>query len=1834
MNESQRHLQTEVGKNDADKNLQWQLEGLKGDIVKDLTREQLSRLESGIQQQDFLRADQEDQTRLLAQIEGTTLENDEAREVFFGSLEQRLTVLLVLLIRSRQLNYQAFTTGNQQGLLDDLRSRKDQLRIGTANGNRELLPQENTLLDALARLPNHSVPKVRETWVTLLSELKSNVRAMGFAADIVSATDRGEAPQAPGNASEEEKGIWKDIKDQWEKIPPGIKRAALITAAVGGGIYLLNKLFNSESGGSSFSKLLGVGALIAGGVYIAGKFMSVDRLWGMFRGKFDGLNQEKFMEGLAAFKRGDLREARRIWGSHSDEIMNEIRGETREVTDENGIQWVRPKEALKNYMHDMGDSLLPVTSWMREHSVELTLVGGYLCIRNFDAVKGGLSSGYESLVGFAHLLGSHPIRSTLILSAFFVGLAEADERFLLPKNGQQLKLLLTQKRQELAAFLEREGFGPLSSEQLEAASKIISGEEPLTKYKEQLQDLTSQALTKLTDKIRLTPVEKIRMENARGFTSFIDQLKIQGMRESEPGKVLIQQAEKLLQKIQLEGGVTMEEIDALRIIAQKASIDFLVKDGYIYWGRKNNEGKWVDQMGAVIQENQLRCLAVNPNLKIEEQYEAANRFLPNPESIISALGGGFLRRPFEQLRNTSAEVIEGYREGLLNGTYVLVVEEGGTYLMEGATQKYFEMPKQLLTLVTHPIHGQFSAKEFIFEYGEGMVPVMVLGVASSLGNLRLPTGFGRALLETAFYPITGASDVYRFSKTRMIGPFFQGAKNGETAVAKMANGFAEVGRHNIGIQVIERYHLISGRLRALRSAFGGEMRDLIRAQDSLREALSMLRSAEGGGVASGMRIDAARRAISNSPVDIVKPIANTVSGGDANMAIETVQKAIKYFEDLEAGMSTLQSLKAGKAISPSELQILRNLSKDDTMAEVFRNVMKQFGVAEDKLDLVRNALKSEEGLDVITNVFRQANILGEGLSETNIVLKGAAEAVDAARATSIATEVARTGSMRAAAEELLRASRGATNIHPAQLEGLRSLANAHPDDLRGALKALDLADDQIEVALRALTAADQSQVQLFAALQEAKVLPDTVSLRVAISESQELNQAMKILAEGGDLKPQHFEALQQLGKTDEAADVLKAAGVPAQAADEIAATLKTESSLNRIVSRMARVLPEVKIPFASGLIRIAKFAPPALAAVGAVAAIWEARQQYALAEEFKSNPDVVAYLKVKAYTTGTVGVVGLAADIGITIAVGASAAAVPLILLTGSLMLIQEAVVSAMEAAAEQEMEADDFYQLALREGQRISGVRPPQIPEGQRPNAEQMSELMMASMKIQDQGKRYLLHQWYTTGNDLEIGERTLAAYSTWTTEDLHEGRSNTRSDMIQALIKLDTPAPLQKDPVYMGYRFKYITAVTADLNVESYAQAQLYLAQSKVFADTMRFREVNGQPVIYRLKTGPDTTEEITVSEVKYNLETISSQDVVKIFNAVSGANTAEFINTIGNPLFRRISSLDPNYLQFSLNVLQAYLQANIDQKGSNERYDRLDKLSGLLEIWMRSLGIPYVRSQDAESYFDEEIEGVEKVLSFENLSEEEVRHEMEGRMPNSPGTAAFYILAQYFGYTGMPNIGQLRLFFNERNAARTGVYWDGKNWRVNETWDYDDNSWRAWVPMTDSENTNVAAQRVIAAFRAEPDEIIESDRDSALDMHHRDDLERRIIMVNALANRMQSAYDTTRERLGGEGETRDVLRSPTAEFLTSLPGEVAAEAKRRAEATAEGARSFVANPTEGLRMAGEQAVEELSNANRSIVNSLDRATGGEYSRNVNNFRSRIGSVLSSLNPFSKEE
>lgn len=89
-------------------------------------------------------------------------------------------------------------------------------------------------------------------------------------------------------------------------------------------------------------------------------------------------------------------------------------------------------------------------------------------------------------------------------------------------------------------------------------------------------------------------------------------------------------------------------------------------------------------------------------------------------------------------------------------------------------------------------------------------------------------------------------------------------------------------------------------------------------------------------------------------------------------------------------------------------------------------------------------------------------------------------------------------------------------------------------------------------------------------------------------------------------------------------------------------------------------------------------------------------------------------------------------------------------------------------------------------------------------------------------------------------------------------------------------------------------------------------------------------------------------------------------------------------------------------------------------------------------------------------------------------------------TPALHALKRLAEYFGYNGPTSEKKLKAFFNEDTASYHGLYWDGKEWVLQERgWESDDEMGSAL--------NSLLIKKIVARMREQPDNILEHRSDS---------------------------------------------------------------------------------------------------------------------------------------------
>lgn len=1902
--------------------LRLRLAALDQQVSQEEARKQLEGLKGGMElQQEAQQQESREVQYILSKLEGK-LENAPERTSIMSSIQNRLTLELAVLVEDGEITEGQLSQNSLEATLNTLKGKAGSIKVRSAAGERNLYAHEQSVLNIPGLLKNHSNEEVKKAWEQMSQSMQHNVQLMRASSRLVS----GKNPEQSltGSMSEGLKNAWNGVVDRW-KNGSNMDKAMIIAggaAAVGLLFSLGKKLFGSNESGSrsgSLLGILGVGAAIAGGVYLYNRLMNPMKAYEKLKDLIPNMNQEQFTRGLRAHLAGDEAGARAAWGTSYDTLSSALgrRPQTKSpersqsTVDEDGVEWVEPREAISNYMEGMKEAMLPMTAWMQDHSLELSLIGSYVLIKNFDAVKGGLTMTKESIVGYGVYMKNHPLKALFGVTAFIMLLKEADNNLKLPKNGAEMKKFLQAKRTDLVSYLHREGFGDVPQDHIDAAADIIAGEKSVTDYKDQFKDIADQAVVALAEKLRLSPEEKIRQENIRGLESFSNQIKILGKHNSPEGKAVLLKAELLVSKMQTQQDLSREDIQALENLAKPLNIHFLIKDGYVFYGEKNAQGEWMDATGAKIEEGDLRCLSVDPSLDKDRQLESANHFSPVPGDISSAFMGGFVRRPYEQVRNTGAYSVEKLREGIIGGTLQIVFLEGGSYVLDGVSKKYVEVPLSLVRMVASPLTGEeFTAKEFLFTYGEGMLPVLVLGAASSLVNFRMPFkgGVFKAVLETGLYPIKGTAESWRLTKTKIYAPFMEGVRSAEGVGGRLKAGVESVYNLNKG-RLIERSHLMTGHFRALLTR--SDMIEVIRSQDALREALSHLRAGEGA-FRQRAKVDLAKKILANASSGELRVVEELLDSGNIQRSTDVVLSAIEYYEDLEKGISSMKSLKSGTAIAPSELENLRKLAKNDAFEAIFKNTLGRMKLASPtELDTVRNLLRGEESLDALADGLKRAGLIADNIEDLKVLFKAeeAAEsagklrrvldftidmlskggaltrdgavwmwkalsgerasaayrrawegisslpgmtqeklstlvegirnsekwsdlksafrsseviALDAtAEAVDGAMDLARTADLLKDADLMkdtfaaIRAGEGVDIVKLTKLDDLLRTVEG-TEEASKVLREMGMVDDQIEATIRAFKTAESPAgladvLKRTGLIAAADIVPASRAalegVETASRTIKNLDTALDAIKNGREISYLQLRALQQAAQGSDFKLMLRNAEVAAEQVDVVADLLKTQKELGALADGL-KATEALKLgKGVRGLIAVARIGGPALAVGGVVAGGFEAHQAHMMANLFQSNKELSDIYRNKrnaniaaALASFTIDVAAIAGSrygtalaasaLGRGVAYVGGAAALPLTVIIENIRYVYSAASDASQEIARTD---DDWLKEASQKGFTASGVDAKEwsrlIEKKDQLDEFEMKRLSILSEQIKDANKQYLLHALVNTGVDTGAGEAYNAIFTTNEMDQFRDGRQETVSKILSALIKLDTgnkPAP------YNQYRMKYINAKVSSF--DDIEKARKVLDTSILFADVMQNRD---QVLSYDYSDGGKRT--INLRDEKFDADKIQIGEVFAVMSTVEQLNDNALKAEIGEKLYERVTGLDKNYLNYAVNVMMLYTQEKVVANPTaslNEKDLKIQKTAEMMRRYLLMNGYQFTNMPNLSNPSDH-MEDINKVIFDESSSDESITDAMAGYVPRSKGVAALYVYAQATGYKGSANIGSLEKYFTPEKADWIGIYYNkdadlpgGGEWVVSEEGIESDNE--------AGSNPDTAVLKMIEYIKEDPGNILTSRFDYITDLTTRDDQKRREKWMLELARRMERAYEkssapaSTQEYQGSTSVISNLLDVDT--WKESL-GETA-------ETIGEGITTAVTSTRDAIS-------STLSSAGDTI-SSLGSAIGGLFS------------------------
>src|SRR5690606_23225191 len=207
--------------------LQESLKDLGIQVTEEQTRESLENLRSGV---DLQQAAQEQESREVNELirladQERGLEQVEVRERFMSDVQQRLAVVLAMLVNDGELTEAQLTPANISATLAQLETNKAALKVSASAGERNLYAHEQGLLGMTSKLSQHANAEVKEAWENMTKHLANNVRLMRVAAAAISSSEN------ETSWSDEAQEMFDTVKEQWGKLSPTTKGLAIAGGA-------------------------------------------------------------------------------------------------------------------------------------------------------------------------------------------------------------------------------------------------------------------------------------------------------------------------------------------------------------------------------------------------------------------------------------------------------------------------------------------------------------------------------------------------------------------------------------------------------------------------------------------------------------------------------------------------------------------------------------------------------------------------------------------------------------------------------------------------------------------------------------------------------------------------------------------------------------------------------------------------------------------------------------------------------------------------------------------------------------------------------------------------------------------------------------------------------------------------------------------------------------------------------------------------------------------------------------------------------------------------------------------------------------------------------------------------------------------------------------------------------------------------------------------------------------------------------------------------------------------------------------------------------------------
>lgn len=1786
-------LTDKLGKNDKEKQLQWQmgeLDKLSADVRKGLIENALEDLKTDVENG---KEDQKDTQELLkAAKDPKVLDQQKTREKFFGNVEMRLSILMVQLIESGSISNADVLSTSPQQLLQFLGSKVSELRVNGKGGKKEALSaHQKETIQVAQLLPNHPLSSVKEGWKTLSNELQANVKAMGFAAEIVkeslaqkkdkqdSKMDKPTVKPPPG-LSKKEEDTWTHMKEEWDKFSP-TKQVIIAALASVASIVAFNWVWGAAKGASKGNKSSIAGlALLGGGIYLASQYLPFGDLLNKLKGVKDKIDIKKLEGAHKLVQKGHFKMARVLLGKNADRIFKESgwdkleeeakreeeKEEDLEKLDETNS--ITISEALKKVSDEVKVSFLePIYREFKKNPKAYAAISLYLAQTKVGStilkyITKGVGKvgvlGSQVLFGIAKLflyitktLGKTVVKHP-ILSAALVG-----------------GVLAAQHESVASAFS-----GTTADKKKKG---IETGKKAIKKVGEIRIPTEKSAYVKSVQE----KIEAYKSSNPKEDFSFLPSAEqVESSYEYLVGQEKLPDLQKAISDISINAGI---EVMKGSVTSKDEYLHQKVKDGFDIFSSNIRTLRHHEEDIKLREKYQAlegKLLQVSVHLDRGEQLKAQQvkeliNFCSDIDSISLTIDGPYIA--WSHLKD--GKMLPGYPEQLF-------LDPG--FESDNRDERVKAAMKMIGKRGQNPVEGLVKTANVIADelhlawseiYGEEKMP-KTAEERGKVMSLELKKGTGAICTAAGYVYWAKLKDgVWNMVK---IGP-----QTTFESLIKMNDGeleAAEVGV-NFGSGIVS-VTIAAATSSAIKKVLSAPKVGIPLFKHMPRVAKIITWQVSGPLMLIEDSI-AIKRGVQNIPGRLKAWKSLRQSNKFEKLAKASLYKKLRISEGqikaLESSAEQLQKLYKAKAgLVRARLYGVDELSKFDEVKGILSNT-----------SLDPNRVGSVTG----TRADEVMKIVDEAIAEQEAIRKAAKAGVES------------TVDTAEAAVDVAKSTKGSwLKDIPDEYRGFMDEAG----DLRKPASFMDDAAD-LGKGGSFMDEGVEGVGKLSQSLREVEGVGEAAAKTTQAAEvakqTAKFDEALEIVKNGGHLTIEQFGELRRASEADQLADGLKSIGMADDAAEAAAKAMKTEKELGK----MMKALDALGVfKFGRGLKGLMELTGKLMKVLGPVAGIagagfygYEGYVAYQMAQATENNPELKNAFMNKSWTGGSAAV-GELLIVGAEI--GGAVALLPAMIIGAGIMAAAHMATSAFEAEAEIAMKSNDYLKLGKAKG------------------------------------RNELLHRWYTTGDDLGAGESYSSFFRIkYSTESFHMERSTTRLKIVEALLLMEGGAEELEKSDFNTYRMRYIMAVTTDLDVANFHDGQKVLESSRLFASIMSKRD---KVLEYRTGAGEEGLRKINLSDPSYDADKISRTQIPLIMQ-VARRNTADRMqeNLAGLssqeekvPLMSRITGIDPNYLNYAVNVIFEYLGGE-SEGVSDEDLLKWQKLAMNIIEYLGFTGFGY-QPQSGGGNGKESFDAVRHVLLNSKATPKSLHENMEGFAPASPGISALNEVAKFYNFRKTPTLANLQLFFKEEYASLFGLYWNGSQWCTNDKNGLDEGH---------GSNVDAAVKSMIKEFTEGAGDEIESRFDNAMDFNWRgvrDDAMKRTAQVKHIASLMQSGYNKhydQKARLPEQdhrGWTStfvtefggDVLRRTAEGFSTvgeALTGD-ASKLNMVKEQLGVEAKKVRAKARTGLDVMAEAAYGDttrLKAANDQLVDELDKKTGGRYSATVNYVRSGVGNLIGSI-------